>query len=232
MGEFLVEDADGPRWEPIRQQMMIGRAWNNDLVVRSATASRRHAYIWCLGDQLVLEDLQSRNGTLVNGRFVTRPLLLYHNDIITIGGARLTVVALREPAAPSLCSSGDRSPHDAGQTPPGGTRPGWLVSQLFCPRCDAANLLEARYCVRCGQALGVAVEVARARQGEEERTKPARSPTPIEPVVARPFPEPAASGRLRSRSDRKILILILLVAIVAVILIMSGVLLAQAVGQM
>lgn len=68
----------------------IGRAADSDLVVHDdKQVSRYHAEIRREGGAHVLRDLQSRNGTLVNGRPVTTHRLR-DGDQIAIGQARLT----------------------------------------------------------------------------------------------------------------------------------------------
>ena len=63
----------GRRVEP-GSELTIGRA-ANDLSVDDPAISRRHAVFRLVGDALEVEDLGSRNGTLVNGERIaaTRP---------------------------------------------------------------------------------------------------------------------------------------------------------------
>ena len=46
----------------------LGRADENDIVLSGDLVSRRHARLRVAGDELVFEDLGSRNGTRVNGQ--------------------------------------------------------------------------------------------------------------------------------------------------------------------
>lgn len=48
----------------------IGRAQENDIVIDNPAASRRHAIIMKKGDKFAIKDLESANGTFVNGRRV------------------------------------------------------------------------------------------------------------------------------------------------------------------
>lgn len=61
----------------------IGAAEGNDLRLDGAGVSRDHARIVTIGNDSILEDLGSTNGTLVNGRPVTRHIL-QHDDVIEI----------------------------------------------------------------------------------------------------------------------------------------------------
>jgi hypothetical protein len=62
---------------------LIGRM-NCDLVLDDSHISRRHAEIKLVENKLVIEDLSSRNGTMVNGEMIT-VMQLEPNDLITIG---------------------------------------------------------------------------------------------------------------------------------------------------
>lgn len=212
MGKFLVEDRGGFRQLSIDKLMTIGRSQNNDLVLNANFASRRHAWVWRQGDQVIIEDLSSMHGTFVNGQRITMPRFLNYNDVITIGEARLTFVAERDPSAE--------------QTPPHGT-PRLMASQIFCAHCGAPNHPQARYCGNCGRTLVLEIEPQNMREGE--RTWPSQPITPIEPVMARPFS--TIPSRPQVGTDTKVWLLILLLAILAVILVMIvGVLLVYTLG--
>jgi pSer/pThr/pTyr-binding forkhead associated (FHA) protein len=64
----------------------LGRAAENDLVIDTDEfASVHHARIEPRRDGVWLEDLESTNGTFVNGIKLTRPLKLTPGDVIRIG---------------------------------------------------------------------------------------------------------------------------------------------------
>jgi len=73
---------------PIR----IGRAPECELVLKDSRVSRRHARLHARDGVLVLTDLGSTNGTLVNGHRVTE-LVLGAGDRIQIGETSLVVEA-------------------------------------------------------------------------------------------------------------------------------------------
>jgi pSer/pThr/pTyr-binding forkhead associated (FHA) protein len=99
MSEFIVKDVNGAQRVPLIGRMMVGRSPNGNLVLRSPYASRRHAWIWQRGDQVIIEDLGSTHGTYVNGQRLVSPRQLRHNDVISIGGAQLVFVAQSGPRA-------------------------------------------------------------------------------------------------------------------------------------
>jgi FHA domain/Protein of unknown function (DUF3662) len=86
---LTFERHDGTR-TPLRDGLRIGRASDNDIVVRDGRASRHHARIVAFGGTLAIEDLGSSNGTFVDGRPVTRsPLTI--DAVVTIGDTQLRV---------------------------------------------------------------------------------------------------------------------------------------------
>ena len=101
MSEFIVKDVNGAQRVPMIGRMMVGRSPNGNLVLRSPYASRRHAWIWQRGDQVIIEDLGSTHGTYVNGQLLVSPRQLRHNDVISIGDARLIFVAESGPRTAS-----------------------------------------------------------------------------------------------------------------------------------
>ncbi len=83
-GRLIRPDGLG---ETLTPPTVIGRLDECDIALGGANVSRRHAQI-TLEDGLVLTDLGSTNGTLVNGSQVVRHTLR-HGDIITIGDHHL-----------------------------------------------------------------------------------------------------------------------------------------------
>ncbi len=74
----------------LRGEVGIGRAEDNTLQLMDLKASRHHARIHAEGDLFVLTDLDSANGTRVNGIAVAEPHRLEHGDRITIGDTEIT----------------------------------------------------------------------------------------------------------------------------------------------
>ncbi|MGN6609820.1 MAG: BTAD domain-containing putative transcriptional regulator [Jatrophihabitans sp.] len=70
--------------------LRIGRQADNDLVVDEVKASRRHAAITHTPDGFVITDLNSTNGTVVDGVRLQSPVLLHDGAQITIAGRRFT----------------------------------------------------------------------------------------------------------------------------------------------
>ncbi|MDO8526945.1 MAG: FHA domain-containing protein [Deltaproteobacteria bacterium] len=68
----------------IRNTLSMGRSHTNQVVLKDAKSSRQHAEIRAQGNECILIDLNSSNGTLVNGQRVHEHLLT-PNDEIQIG---------------------------------------------------------------------------------------------------------------------------------------------------
>ena len=72
------------------EDLIIGRSPACDVVLDDPTVSLRHARIRLQGTDLMIEDLHSANGTLVNGQRA-RFRRLRHGDAITVGNNELRV---------------------------------------------------------------------------------------------------------------------------------------------
>lgn len=74
-----------------RERITIGRNSHNDIVLNEAVVSGEHAAIQLDGGGATVTDLNSTNGTSVNGRLI-RKQPLQHNDVIAIGSHELHFV--------------------------------------------------------------------------------------------------------------------------------------------
>ena len=80
----LVVDGPGTRHELSTGRNVIGRGTEADIRLPDTGVSRKHADVQLHGTTVVVEDLGSTNGTLVNGRRVGRQDLA-DGDVIRIG---------------------------------------------------------------------------------------------------------------------------------------------------
>lgn len=74
-------------FELSKQEIIIGRDVNADVVVNIAEVSRRHARMRMEASGFVIEDLGSTNGTFVNGQRLTGPYVLRPGERIQLGEA-------------------------------------------------------------------------------------------------------------------------------------------------
>jgi len=71
-------------------EVAIGRQ-DGDLVVEDPEVSRRHAVLRRSGGSVVVEDLDSTNGTFVNGERIRSPITVGPGDQVRVGGTTLEI---------------------------------------------------------------------------------------------------------------------------------------------
>ncbi len=81
-GKAIRRDLDLPK-------ISIGRSSKNELVLADLSLSRVHAEIYREGDRFLVRDAGSKNGTLLNDRQLTSPVVLKKGDRITLGSAQI-----------------------------------------------------------------------------------------------------------------------------------------------
>src|SRR3954463_11686812 len=89
---------------PLRmeREIVIGRSSDLDMVLGEDMVSRKHAKISTVGNQIMIEDVGSTNGTFVNGEKVKRARLK-EGDRILIGTSILKLVEVqRAVGAPAI----------------------------------------------------------------------------------------------------------------------------------
>jgi pSer/pThr/pTyr-binding forkhead associated (FHA) protein len=67
-----------------KDKTSLGRRPYNDIVIDNLAVSGEHAVLQMVGADVFIEDLNSTNGTYINGRAVKKQLL-QHNDTVEIG---------------------------------------------------------------------------------------------------------------------------------------------------
>lgn len=88
-GDYLSL-ADGQRVPLVGDDLYIGRAPTNDIVLDEGTMSRQHARLQRLPQGWLLSDLDSSNGTTINGQRLAGPLFLSAGDTIGFGSFPVT----------------------------------------------------------------------------------------------------------------------------------------------
>lgn len=80
-----------------KDRTSLGRRPYNDIVIDNLAVSGEHAVLQMTGNEVHLEDLNSTNGTYVNGKAVKKQLL-QHDDTVEIGKYKIKYVS-ENPAA-------------------------------------------------------------------------------------------------------------------------------------
>ena len=82
----MVEGAEpGKRVEIDAVPITIGRDAHQTLAISDAELSRRHASVSLINGNVVVEDLQSTNGTFIDGKRVTEPSALREGSLLRLG---------------------------------------------------------------------------------------------------------------------------------------------------
>jgi hypothetical protein len=81
----FLTDPTGREHSLTGDAITIGRAVENDIVITSKRVSREHARVRREGWRVMLEDMNSTNGTFLNDERVLSPAALHDGDRITIG---------------------------------------------------------------------------------------------------------------------------------------------------
>jgi len=91
-----IESSDFPDPLPVTDMLNIGRSKKNEVVLKDVQASRIHARITWDGTTLMIEDLATTNGTMVNGDKILKPTALKPGDEIVVGDTRMQVIIIEE----------------------------------------------------------------------------------------------------------------------------------------
>lgn len=159
-------------------QFAVGRSAACQLSLDDPLVSRRHALLTVSPDGVTVEDLQSRNGVVVNGERITGRIEIRPGDRIVIGSQEMTLLEAREsarrqtashemgkrtlpkfPAAPELIAGegrGSSNPPDMTHEPD--------AEPSMVRRADAFNLL--------GSVAEKALAMGRADEAERLLASP------------------------------------------------------------
>jgi hypothetical protein len=150
----------GDTIELLAGENVIGRGLDCRVRFNDATVSRQHIRVLVDREGVVVEDLESRNGTRVNGERIAGRRELADADVIQIGNRSLHVKLVTEDDAPDMhevtisdWAAVDRAQRDTVERavirPPG---QGEMVfpRHQTCPACRAQVLVTEESCPRCG----------------------------------------------------------------------------------
>src|SRR4029434_3414564 len=113
MFTIIIQEKGGEQRRMVfnKPEVTIGRVQGNDIVLPKGNVSKRHARIVLKDGKFIIVDLKSTNGTYVNGRKITAPLVIKGGDKVYIGDFILSLEdgpgadiapGASMPAAPSL----------------------------------------------------------------------------------------------------------------------------------
>ncbi|HKR63992.1 MAG TPA: FHA domain-containing protein [Thermoanaerobaculia bacterium] len=99
VGSLTPDGALDSVYPLLDSEYTIGRTPDNTIALADGSVSSKHARVLRTSEGFVIEDLQSRNGTFVNGERVTEKRLLADGDLLRLGKVILTFNIAREPKA-------------------------------------------------------------------------------------------------------------------------------------
>jgi pSer/pThr/pTyr-binding forkhead associated (FHA) protein len=133
-----------------KDRTSLGRRPYNDIVIDNLAVSGEHAVLQMSGNEVYLEDLNSTNGTYVNGKAVKKQLL-QNNDTVEIGKYKIKYI--NEVAGPTFEKTMIMKPGAAGVIPPPPRRDAAAPAPAATGTADLAHI-NATIKVLSGAAAG------------------------------------------------------------------------------
>jgi pSer/pThr/pTyr-binding forkhead associated (FHA) protein len=182
-GEAFLEAIDGPedgtRIAVPAGELTIGRVAPSNILIDSRVVSKLHARLRRTTDRLALDDLDSPNGTFVNGARITTNRVLHDADTISIAGVRSFRVHLSDGGVPAVAAAVPAPPQPPSAPPAAAFNQEWKTK--FVWSADELSAVEA-------ERARVIAEVRRSTGGlPGESGSMASGAAPAD----RPAPEPA-----------------------------------------
>lgn len=142
-------DLNGQRWI-LEDSLLIGRDPDCDIIIPSRQVSRHHARLTREGNQVLLEDLGSKNGTYCNGQPVRIATILNDGDVLQIALAQQFVFLTSDATMPlesDLPIDALRQIGTGRLKLDAGSRRVWITGKEVTPPLSAAQfaLLETLY---------------------------------------------------------------------------------------
>ena len=122
-----------------KDRTTLGRRPYNDIVIDNLAVSGEHAVMQMTGNEVYLEDLNSTNGTYINGK-AAKKQLLQNNDTVEIGKYKIKFI--NEAAASGFEKTMVVKPGSGG------------VAQQAAPMAEAAAAVQSAIKVLSGAAAG------------------------------------------------------------------------------
>jgi len=95
---WLVDITEGRATRDFRimkERIFIGRDPSSDIVIRDEMVSKEHAAIYFKNGEFIIDDLNSKNGTFLNGELIERAKLR-DGDVIKVGSREFLFKLLEE----------------------------------------------------------------------------------------------------------------------------------------
>jgi pSer/pThr/pTyr-binding forkhead associated (FHA) protein len=119
-----------------KDRTTLGRRPYNDIVIDNLAVSGEHAVLQMTGNEVYLEDLNSTNGTYINGKAVKKQLL-QNNDTVEIG--KYKIKFMNEAAGPTFEKTMVIKAGAAGLAPPAPASASGVPAPAIEPAGTGAN---------------------------------------------------------------------------------------------
>jgi len=140
---FIDDSSEKYNLDITKDELVIGRVTECDILLKSQSVSRKHTRIIKEGPFYFAEDLGSTNGTFVNGKKIEAKTPLMHKDVVGVGMGKLEFIdeegIMLEEAADRLVS-GFQNYSERSQTV---LPPEEVISELLAGIGSAAEKLDA-----------------------------------------------------------------------------------------
>jgi len=171
-----------------KPEVTIGRVQGNDIVLPKGNVSKRHARIVLKDGKFIIVDLKSTNGTYVNGRKITSPLVVKDSDKIYIGDF---IVGVDEAASADSDGASEPTAAPASERPvatPDARPPRPTEAQPMAPASvPMASGIDERSASPPAAAAAARPAPPRPAPGALRDMPPPRDPPPREmPAIAAP----------------------------------------------
>jgi len=93
-----------------KNEIFIGRDMANEISINDPEVSRRHARIFLQGNNFILEDLGSTNGTMVNRQKLMGPYMLRPGELVVFGEQVSLLFEAAVPDVDATIAAGERVP--------------------------------------------------------------------------------------------------------------------------
>lgn len=102
MARLLLESGGERRELRVAGPLTVGRSQTAGVYLDDKTLSREHTQFYLQGGRLYVRDLESKNGTYLNGALIMRPEPLKQGDRVKVGAATFTVALEAGDAMPAV----------------------------------------------------------------------------------------------------------------------------------
>ncbi|MBV8604997.1 MAG: FHA domain-containing protein [Pelomonas sp.] len=144
-----------------KDKTTLGRRPYNDIVIDNLAVSGEHAVLQMVGADVFIEDLNSTNGTYINGKAIKKQLLA-NNDVVEVG--KYKIKYLVEDAADyekTMILKPGTSPLATAAASAAGTPSGFGLPSAFGGLPPVASALPASIKVLTGAAAGREVSLTK-----------------------------------------------------------------------